>query len=246
MANAITYTEAKVAITDAGLPVTSGSNWEGEDNASYQLFAAGACYGKEPFDRYAANYAFAYNVTPTSVSNAVVEANYSVTIAASPLSGTEPLSVTATATQTGGSASNFNWNWGDGTITNTSIVTATHSYTIAGSYTVKMTPTVNTIIGTQVSAPAPVVVSAPAYSLTLAGTPLTGAHPLEVTWTVTEHNGTATAFQFNPGDGTATQASTNPFVYTYAAAGTFTCSVVATEGGTQQPSVNATAPAVVS
>jgi PKD repeat protein len=250
MTTPITYAQAKAALVKENYPTSpSPIVWAGTDVAAYDQFGASLCYNSGvPFKRNAALYGFAYvSEMPAPIVDEISSDNYSVTIVASPLSGTEPLSVTATATEVGGSASNFNWNWGDGTTnSNTSSPTATHSYTIPGSYVVKMTPTVDTIIGTQVSAGAPVVVSAPAYSLTMAGTPLTGAHPLEVTWTVTEHNGTATQFQFNPGDGTSTQVSTNPFVYTYTAAGTYTASVVATEGGVAKPSVNATAPAVVS
>lgn len=157
----VTYATAKAALAAADLPTASGSAWQGEDQESYRQFVAAACYNAGvPIDQHKANYGFAYpGEMPAAVANAVGEEDYSVTIAATPLSGAHPLSVTATATETGGPASNYNWNFGDGTIVNTTVPNATHSYAAAGTFTVKMTPTVDGIIGTQVSAPAPVVVS---------------------------------------------------------------------------------------
>jgi PKD repeat protein len=85
-----------------------------------------------------------------------------------------------------------------------------------------------------------------AYSATLAGSPLTGAHAsTPVTWTLTETNGPATSYAWTLGDGN-TQTTTVPNVtHTYAAAGTYTASVVVTIDGVVKPSIVAAAPAVL-
>lgn len=251
MSDAITYDDVKTAMAAASLP-TSGEadGWNGVDAGSYITYAASVNYAAGvPNDIYKNNYGFAYaGEMPAAIVDAVEGADYSVTIAALPLSGAFPLSVTVTATEVGGPATSYLWAWGDGSAnTTTTVANATHSYTTAGTYTPKLTPTVGGEAQTQVSAPAPVVVSGAAYSATLAGTPLTGAHAsAPVTWTLTEANGAGTSFAWDLGDGSAIQTLTvNHVTHTYAAAGTFTAKVTPTVGGTVRAQITATAPAVL-
>jgi len=159
----ITYTDVKTAMTAKGYPTSSGTAWQGQDQGVYDgrfnpdvSYAAGV-----PIDRINANYGLAYPaVLPTAISNAVQSDEYTVTIAATPLSGAHPLNVTATATEPNSKATSYSWNFGDGSsAVVTTVPTANHSYTAAGSYTVTMTPTVGGVVKPAVSAPAPVVVS---------------------------------------------------------------------------------------
>lgn len=159
----VTYTQIKTALTNGGYPVAPGSAWQGEDQGSYNNnFVADASYkaGVQP-NAVLANYGVAYpSVLPAAINSAITDGNYSVTIAATPLSGAHALAVTATATEPGETATSYLWHWGDGTAdTTTTIPTANHSYAAAGTFTVKMTPTVDGVVKAQVSAPAPVVVS---------------------------------------------------------------------------------------
>lgn len=249
----ITYAEAKAAVGATGLPVSSGSAWLGSDNASYVAYSANVMYkAGTPLTQQARNalqYGFAYpQEMPNSVAAAIGGASYSVTIAATPLTGNIPLNVAATATESGDTATSYLWHWGDGTAdTTTTVPTANHSYATPGSYTVQMTPTVEGVVKPQVSAPAPVVVSG-AYSATLAGTPLSGAHPLSVTYTLTETNNPSgtDSYAWTFGDGNTAVTAVPTAVHSYAAAGSFTASVVPTINGVVKASVTAAAPVVVS
>ncbi len=249
MADTITYEEVKTAMATAELPTSEADGWNGVDAGSYITYAAGVNYASgTPNDVYKNNYGFAYpGEMPAGIVEAVEGANYSVTVAASPLTGAFPLSVTVTATEVGGPATSYLWSWGDGSANSTTTVhTATHSYTTAGTFTPKLTPTVAGVAQAQVSATAPVVVTGAAFSATLAGTPLTGAHAsVPVVWTLTQSNGSGTSFLWDLGDGT-TQTTTVPTITrTYAAAGTFTAKCTPTVGGTARTQVTAAAPAVL-
>lgn len=87
-----------------------------------------------------------------------------------------------------------------------------------------------------------------AYAATLAGTPLTGAHPLSVTWTLTETaGGPADSYLWDFGDGTTTTVTTNAAqTHSYAAAGSFRAKVTPSFKGVAAKQIVAAAPAVVS
>lgn len=89
-------------------------------------------------------------------------------------------------------------------------------------------------------------VGADNYSATLAGTPLSGAHPLAVALTVTESGSTGTSFLWDFGDGNTQTTTVKTVNHTYAAAGSFTPKVTPTVGGKAKPQVSAAAPVVVS
>ncbi len=163
MTSSIGYSDIKAAMAAEGLPVSSGSAWEGQDQGLYDgqfnpnvSYAAGV-----PIDRINANYGLAYPaVLPAAILAAVQGDEYTVTIAATPLSGAHPLAVTATATEPTSKATSYSWLFGDGSsAVVTTVPTANHSYTAAGSYTISMTPTVDGVAKPAVSIPAPVVVS---------------------------------------------------------------------------------------
>jgi len=86
------------------------------------------------------------------------------------------------------------------------------------------------------------------YAATLAGTPLTGAHPLDVTWTLTETaGGPADQYIWDFGDGNTATVTTNAAqTHTYAAAGSFTAKVTPVFAGVDGTQISAAAPAVVS
>lgn len=68
-------------------------------------------------------------------------AQMTVTANATPTSGTAPLDVTFTATVTGGTSPyNYDWDFGDGT-THGTTNPITHTYNLAGKYTVRLTVT---------------------------------------------------------------------------------------------------------
>lgn len=243
----ITYAQIKEAMAAQGFPVSAGSAWQGSDQALYAQFASGACYGGGvPYKKRQAFYGIAYSgELPQAIANAVVDADYSVTIAGTPLFGEGPLSVTLTATEVGGTATNYAWTFGDGTaVVNTTVNHVTHVYANAGSVTPKMAPTFNGEVMPQVSAAVITI-----YTGTLAGTPLSGAHPLSTTFTLTEQGvpaGATKSYAWTFGDGGTLTTAVPTAVHSYAAAGSFTASVIPTINGVALASISAGAPVVVS
>jgi len=90
-------------------------------------------------------------------------------------------------------------------------------------------------------------VGAENYTAAMAAAPLTGTHPLLVTFTTTETNSNGQTFSWNFGDGTALVTTTTPTTtHTYAAAGTYTATVTPTVNGLKEHAVTVGAPVVVS
>lgn len=85
--------------------------------------------------------------------------DYALTVDVAPLSGAAPLMVTMTLTESNGTAAKFVIDWKDGTASDTVIgaTTKTHDYTVAGSYTAEVVPTVNGVALPKVSGAAVVV-----------------------------------------------------------------------------------------
>lgn len=137
--------------------------------------------------------------------------------------GNAPLAVKFTDTSTN-FPSQWAWDFGDGS---TDVVqNPTHTYTAAGTYTVKLTATnakgantaTKTGLITVTAAP-----TAPTSSFNASAT--TGAAPLAVTFTDTS-TGSPTSWAWNFGDGTTANVQ-NPPAHTYATAGTYTVTLVA-------------------
>jgi PKD repeat protein len=94
----------------------------------------------------------------------VAGAQYSATLAATPLTGTHASTlITFTLTETNkpsGATGSYSWNFGDGSaVTVTSTPTTTYTYPTAGTFTAKCTPTLNGVTQAQVTAAAPAVIS---------------------------------------------------------------------------------------
>jgi PKD repeat protein len=146
----VTYTNAKVAMTKAGLPVSVGTNWLPVDQASWNTFVTQQTYAVQGYNAgpiqnlYKANYGFAYPTElPQTVTNLVAAENYTVTVGESTATGAAPLAETFTLTETNGSGESFLWNFGDGSPTvTTTVPTVTHTYTTAGTYTPSVISTV--------------------------------------------------------------------------------------------------------
>lgn len=123
--------------------------------------------------QYAAAGSYTAKVTPhvgpvtkpqiTAAAPAVISAAYSATLAGSPLTGTAgTTSITWTATESNvpaGATKSYDWDFGDGQTSTTAVPTASHTYAAAGSYSAKVTPTINGTARTQVTAAAPAVIS---------------------------------------------------------------------------------------
>lgn len=160
----ISYANIKAAMSDAGLPVSAGNGWNNIDEGSYQKYVINVSVASAmpyvPKTQYEANYGLAYpGVMPDEIVEAVTNAAYSGALAGTPLTGAHPLSVTWTLTETGGTGTSFAWDFGDGNTATTTVPTAAHSYAAAGSFTAKVTPTVNGVVLAQITAAAPAVVS---------------------------------------------------------------------------------------
>ncbi len=159
--------------------------------------------------------------------------------AASPLTGTTPLTVTFVNSSTG--ASGYLWNFGDGQTGTT--ISPTHTYTQTGVYTVTLAAGDGVVTSTltrtgYITAYEPVVAD-------FAATPLTGTAPLTVTF-VNSSTG-ATSYLWNFGTG-ATLTVISP-TYTYTQAGVYTVTLTATgPGGSQTVSrtryITVTAPMI--
>jgi PKD repeat protein len=143
---------------------------------------------------------------------------------ASPTSGTAPLNVTFTDTSTG-SPTSWAWDFGDGGTSTAQ--NPSHSYAAAGNYTAKLTATNS---GGSSSATKTITVStattAPVASFT--ASPTSGTAPLNVTFTDTS-TGSPTSWAWDFGDG-GTSTAQNPS-HSYAAAGTYTAKLTATNSG---------------
>jgi PKD repeat protein len=142
----------------------------------------------------------------------------------SPDQGVAPLAVSFTDTSTG-SPTSWSWTFGDGSTSTAQ--NPSHTYAGAGTYTVSLRATnasgSDTITRTGVVTVQPAPGQAPTASFTL--TPTQGTAPLTVGFTDTS-TGSPTSWSWTFGDG-GTSTEQNPS-HTYAAAGTYTVSLRAT------------------
>lgn len=149
-----------------------------------------------------------------------------------PQSGTAPVSVTADSTgsyETGGTIASRTIDFGDGTLATTT--TATHTYSAAGTYSVKLT--VKDGNGTSASTAKTVTVTAQSLTPTavLNVTPQSGTAPVSVTADSSgsyETGGTIASRTINFGDGTVVTTPTAS--HTYNSAGTYTVTLTVKDG----------------
>ena len=169
----------------------------------------------------------------TNTASQTVTANLVLPVAGlglSPASGTAPVSVTADASSsTAGTypIASYTFDFGDGTVAGPQVgSSATHNYTVAGTYTVKATVidthgnSVFTTHGITIAAPTP-----PTAGLSL--TPASGFAPLNVTASAsssTAGSNPITLYTFDFGDGTVVVGPQpgSSASHTYTAPGTYT------------------------
>ena len=145
--------------------------------------------------------------------------------AASPTSGTVPLTVAFSDASTGGPTS-WSWDFGDGSTSTQA--SPSHTYTTPGTYDVSLT--VSGLGGSDTETKLGYVVVDPiaAPEAGFSGAPLTGVAPLAVTF-ADASVGDVAAWSWDFGDGsTSTQASP---IHTYAAAGSYDVSLTVSGPG---------------
>lgn len=142
----------------------------------------------------------------------------------SPTSGDVPLTVNFTDQSTG-TIDTWSWDFGDG---NTSTEqNPTHTYTVAGTYTVELTVSGTAGSDTETKTDY-ITASTPAPVADFSGTPTSGTVPLDVTFTDAS-TGEITSWSWDFGDG-GTSTEQNP-THTYNAVGTYTVALTVTGPG---------------
>ncbi len=160
--------------------------------------------------------------TSTKTTSITTYAPPVANITAAPTSGNVPFAVQFTSTSTG-TISSYQWTFGDGGTS--AAQNPSHTYTVAGTYTVTLSvtgPGGNSIKTTSITAKPP----APAANIT--ASPTSGKAPLAVQFTSTS-TGTISSYQWNFGDGWTSTAQ-NPS-HTYSTAGTYTATLTVTGPG---------------
>lgn len=135
---------------------------------------------------------------------------------------TAPIKITFTNASK--NASSYKWDFGDGTTTTDA--NPTKEFIKAGDYTVKLTATDAKNQTAQKTA----IVSVKAAAVTPVADWTWSASNLNVTFTNASKNANSYSWNFN--DGTAASTATNP-VHDYAKAGTYTVTLTASDGKTQ-------------
>ncbi|MDT8357568.1 MAG: PKD domain-containing protein, partial [Methanomicrobiaceae archaeon] len=162
---------------------------------------------------------------------------------AAPTTGTYPLTVAFTDQSNGDGITAWKWDFGDGT--SSTAQNPSHTYSVAGTYTVSLTVTNAGGTDTE-SKPSYIAVKTPAPSADFAADRTAGTYPLAVTFTDQSTGDGITGWKWNFGDG-ATSTAQHPS-HTYASTGTYTVSLTVTNaGGTDTESkssyISVTAPA---
>jgi PKD repeat protein len=177
-----------------------------------------------------------YTVTLTAIgaggTNSVTNVNYIVvtnppppvaSFTGSPTNGLAPLAVTFANASSG--ATNYSWNFGDGNVS--AATNPAHTYTNAGSYTVKLTAVGAGGTNSVTNVNYIVVTNPPPPIASFTGSPTNGLAPLTVTFANASSG--ATNYSWNFGDGNVS-AATNP-AHTYTNAGTYSVKLTAVGAG---------------
>ena len=163
------------------------------------------------------------NIQPAAVVAVVPDAP-SAGFTVSTSSGNVPLTVTFTDTSTGSITNRF-WDFGDGSTTNTMSLSVVHTYTAAGTNTVRLIVRgpAGASTNTQISA---VTVAAPAApTAAFSATPVSGTAPLNVSFTDTS-TGSITNRFWSFGDGATTNTTATSLSHLYTSAGTLTVQLI--------------------
>jgi len=190
---------------------------------------------KNPTHKYSktGKYTVKLTVTNAAGSNTATKSKYIMVTETSqtptayfwgwPLSGNAPLKVAFTETSKG-SPTSWKWDFGDGT--SSTEKSPTHTYSAAGTYTVKLTAT-NAAGSSTKSKWNYIKVSGTSQAPTADfwGWPLSGKAPLEVTFTETS-KGSPTSWKWDFGDGKYSTEKSPTHIYS--TAGTYTVKLTAT------------------
>ena len=216
-----------VAFTDSSTNTPTSWSWDFGDGSTSTT--------KNPSHTYssAGTYTVKLTATNSAGSNTLQRAGYIAvssgvmtpvaSFTGSPTSGTAPLTVAFTDRSTN-TPTSWSWDFGDGSTSTTK--NPSHTYSSAGTYTVKLTATNSAGSNTLQRAgyiTAPSAVIAPVASFT--GSPTSGAAPLTVTFTDRSTN-TPTSWSWSFGDGSSSTEK-NPS-HAYSSAGTYTVILTAT------------------
>lgn len=156
-------------------------------------------------------------------------------IVANTVSGPAPLAVAFNASTSTGDISTYQWDFGDGSVA--SGVSASHTYTTAGSYIAKLTLTSKsgqtnsatvTVTASQTATPPPTPKTPP--SAVISSSAAAGAAPLAVNFDgsgSTASNATITSHAWSFGDGSSATGATAS--HTFASAGTFSTTLTVTD-----------------
>lgn len=172
-------------------------------------------------------FEFAIGATTSGGSTGTLAA----AITANPTSGTAPLSVSFDATKSTGNIITYSWDFGDGTTVTGA--TATHTYSIAGTYTTSLQVSDST--GNSVTSSIAIKVDASITQSTpptaaIASSTAAGEAPLTVTLdgsASTATNATIASYAWDFGD--ATKASGKTTSHTYTVAGTYSTELIVTD-----------------
>ncbi len=160
-----------------------------------------------------------------------------LTIAADPVAGSNPLTVTFTSTADDPDGNNafltYEWDFGDSSGTSTA-ANPTYTYTANGTYTATCTvtdsgiPAMTAIDTIEIS----VIEGNRVPDLTISANPQQGSSPLDVSFTAsaTDPDGDGVTYEWDFGDGSSTTATQNP-THQYTADGTYTATCTVTDDG---------------
>jgi len=142
----------------------------------------------------------------------------------------ESISFTSTVSDSDGTISSYSWNFGDGTTS--TVETPSHSYTVAGTYTVTLTVTDNDSLTTSktleiiVNTP---VNNPPTLSIASSATNILTDTSISFTSTASDSDGTIASYAWTFGDG-GTSVEANPS-YTYTTIGSYVVTLIITDNG---------------
>jgi PKD repeat protein len=210
----------------------SSDGWEGTGPAPQHTFTSPGTYRV----RVWANDT--HGGWGTNATTVYVVAGLSVSISASPTSGTAPLTVDFTSTVTGGSAP-YTYDWDFGTGSKTPNPNPVYTYSAAGTYGASVTVTDSQ--GHVASSNVVTITVSPvagALQVTAYDSASDGNAPLNESFTCTVTGGTpAYSYVWNFGDG-GTSILEDPY-HTYTSAGTYSATVTVTDAASNTATSNA-------
>ena len=165
---------------------------------------------------------------------------------ASPTNGLAPLPVFFTETSTGSITNRF-WDFGDGTTTNTTMTSVSHTYASAGTNTVKLIVSGPAGVSTNTQTNCIKATGMVARSAGFTASPTNGSAPLTVSFSDTSTGNITNRF-WSFGDGATTNTTATGITHTYTVAGTNTVQLIVSgpdgsSTNTQIAAVTVTVPA---